>query len=77
MDPLECGERVMRGVRDNDLYILTHPEFRAGTEERFRAILASFPDEPPNSERAKEISFLLRNAIFAQVLEGRGGDGAG
>jgi len=76
MDPLECGERVMRGVRDNDLYILTHPEFRAGAEERFRAILASFPDEPPNAARAEEISFLLRNAIFAQVLEARGGDAA-
>jgi hypothetical protein len=26
MDPLEAGERVVNGVRNNDLYILSHPE---------------------------------------------------
>jgi hypothetical protein len=72
MDARECGERVLRGVRVNDLYILTHAEFRDGTAERFRAILTSFPDEPPNAERADAISFLLRNAIFAEQLERRG-----
>jgi NAD(P)-dependent dehydrogenase (short-subunit alcohol dehydrogenase family) len=72
MDPRECGERVLRGVRANDLFILTHPEFRDGTAERFEAILASFPDEPPNHERAQAISFLLRNAIFAEELARRG-----
>jgi NAD(P)-dependent dehydrogenase (short-subunit alcohol dehydrogenase family) len=71
MDPRECGERVLRGVRANDLYILTHPEFRDGTAERFEAILASFPDEPPNVERSQEISFLLRNAVFAEALARR------
>jgi NAD(P)-dependent dehydrogenase (short-subunit alcohol dehydrogenase family) len=68
MDARECGERVLRGVRANDLYILTHPEFRDGTAERFEAILASFPDEPLNAERAAAIGFLLRNAIFADQL---------
>jgi short-subunit dehydrogenase len=72
MDPRECGERVLRGVRANDLYILTHPEFRDGTAERFDTILASFPDEPPNHERAQAISFLLRNAIFVEELARRG-----
>lgn len=71
MDPRECGERVLRGVRANDLYILTHPEFRDGTAERFEAILASFPDEPPNVERAQAISFLLRNAVFSEALARR------
>jgi NAD(P)-dependent dehydrogenase (short-subunit alcohol dehydrogenase family) len=69
MDAFECGERVLQGVRDNELYILTHPEFKDGVAERFRAILASFPDEPLNSERAEGIAFLLHNRIFAEVLE--------
>ena len=73
MDPLECGERVLRGVRNNDLYILTHPEFREGLRERFRAILASFPDEEVDAERAESYGFLLRNRIFAEVLERREG----
>ena len=54
MDPLECGERVLAGIRRDDLYIFTHREFREGADERFRAMLASFPDEPLNDERADD-----------------------
>jgi NAD(P)-dependent dehydrogenase (short-subunit alcohol dehydrogenase family) len=71
MDPVECGERVLAGIRNDDLYIFTHREFREGAEERFRAMLASFPDEPRNEERAQEIGFLLSNPIFRDVLERR------
>jgi NAD(P)-dependent dehydrogenase (short-subunit alcohol dehydrogenase family) len=71
MDPVECGERVLAGIRRNDLYIFTHREFREGADERFRAMLASFPDEPLNEERAEAISFLLSNPIFGEVLEQR------
>jgi NAD(P)-dependent dehydrogenase (short-subunit alcohol dehydrogenase family) len=42
MDPARVGEIVLRAVERNDLYVLTHPEFRAGFEERARAILAAF-----------------------------------
>ena len=73
MDPLECGERVLAGIRRDDLYIFTHREFREGADERFRAILASFPDEPVNDERADAIRFLLSNPIFGAVLERRSG----
>jgi NAD(P)-dependent dehydrogenase (short-subunit alcohol dehydrogenase family) len=72
MDPVECGERVLGGIRQDDLYIFTHREFREGADERFRAMLASFPDEPRNDERAEAISFLLSNLIFRAVLEQRG-----
>jgi len=71
MDPLECGERVLAGIRADDLYIFTHREFRDGAEERFQAMLASFPDEPLNDERADEIRFLLSNPVFGEVLERR------
>jgi NAD(P)-dependent dehydrogenase (short-subunit alcohol dehydrogenase family) len=69
MDPVECGERVLAGIRRGDLYIFTHREFREGADERFRAMLASFPDEPLNGERADAIRFLLSNLIFREVLE--------
>ena len=71
MDPIECGERVLAGIRNDDLYIFTHREFREGAEERFQAMVASFPDEPRNEERAKEIDFLLSNPIFRDTLERR------
>lgn len=71
MDPIECGERVLAGIRNDDLYIFTHREFREGADERFRAMLASFPDEPRNEERAEAIEFLLSNPIFGEVLDRR------
>ena len=71
MDPRECGERVLRGIRRDDLYIFTHREFREGADERFRAMLASFPDEPLDDERADAIRFLLSNPIFRTVLDQR------
>jgi len=64
MDPVECGQRVVRGIRRNDLYIFTHPEFKAGAKERMDKMLASFPDEPINEPRAAAIRFLLSNPIF-------------
>jgi NAD(P)-dependent dehydrogenase (short-subunit alcohol dehydrogenase family) len=67
----ECGERVLNGIRRNDLYIFTHREFREGVAERMEAMLASFPDEEINQKRASEISFLTSNPIFKQVLEAK------
>jgi hypothetical protein len=43
MDPLEAGEWVLRGIRNNDLYILSHPEFEQTVRDRCEALLASFP----------------------------------
>jgi NAD(P)-dependent dehydrogenase (short-subunit alcohol dehydrogenase family) len=71
MDPRECGERTLAGIRRDDLYIFTHREFREGADERFRAMLASFPDEPLDDERADAIRFLLSNPIFRRVLDQR------
>jgi NAD(P)-dependent dehydrogenase (short-subunit alcohol dehydrogenase family) len=73
MHPVECGERVLAGIRNDDLYIFTHREFREGADERFRAMLASFPDEALNGERADAIRFLLSNLIFREVLERQSG----
>lgn len=64
----EVGERVLAGIRRNDLYILTHPEFREGAKRHYDAILASFPDEPVNKERAEAIGFLLSNKVFDEAI---------
>jgi NAD(P)-dependent dehydrogenase (short-subunit alcohol dehydrogenase family) len=60
----ECGERVLRGIKRNDLYIFTHREFKEGVAERMEAMLACFPDEEINQARASEITFLTSNPIF-------------
>jgi NAD(P)-dependent dehydrogenase (short-subunit alcohol dehydrogenase family) len=41
MDPVEVGRRVVRGVRENALYVFTHPEFKPIVEERFARVLAA------------------------------------
>jgi NAD(P)-dependent dehydrogenase (short-subunit alcohol dehydrogenase family) len=64
----ECGERVVRGIRRNDLYIFTHREFKEGVAERMEAMLASFPDEAINETRAKEIPYLTSNPIFKEAI---------
>jgi NAD(P)-dependent dehydrogenase (short-subunit alcohol dehydrogenase family) len=68
MSPREAGERVVRGIRDNHLYILTHPEYKPGCEERFEAILASMPvgeTPPPDRVSIESRLALLSNPIYA------------
>ncbi len=54
MDPLDAGKRVLRGVRNNDLYVLTTPEFEAEFAARGEAIVASLPADVPVS-KAREV----------------------
>jgi len=42
MDPAEVARRVLAAIRDDELYVFTHPVMRGVVEERFRAILAAF-----------------------------------
>ncbi|HXC57310.1 MAG TPA: SDR family NAD(P)-dependent oxidoreductase [Rhizomicrobium sp.] len=54
IDPDIVGQRVVEGVRDNDLYIFTHPQFREFTEARFKNILAAF-DKSAASEALAQV----------------------
>lgn len=45
MDPLDAGQRVLRAVRNNDLYVLTTPEFESEFAARGAAILAALPTD--------------------------------
>ena len=49
----EIGERVLQGILADELYIVTHSEFRQGIEDRAQAMCASIPNLPENDERAK------------------------
>jgi NAD(P)-dependent dehydrogenase (short-subunit alcohol dehydrogenase family) len=60
----EVGERVLNGMRNEEIFIFTHREFREGVQERCAAMVAAFPDEPINQARAREIPFLTSNSIY-------------
>lgn len=60
----EIGERVLRGVLRNDLYILTHPEIKPVLEARAAALLASLPTEPVSEERIQSQTRLLDLSLY-------------
>lgn len=63
--PVEpVANRVVEAVKDNDLYIFTHPEFKAAVEMRFAGILSAF-DKSAQSKAlsslpARELSSLIQ-----------------
>jgi len=66
MDPFEVGRRVLRGILQNDLYILTHPEIEPIVRERFEAILAALPDETPDPARVAAEAPTLHYSVYTE-----------
>jgi NAD(P)-dependent dehydrogenase (short-subunit alcohol dehydrogenase family) len=65
MTPLEAGRLLLRGMRNNDLYILTHPEFAQIMRDRNEALIASIPvDLRPTYERVAMGRSLAQNSIY-------------
>lgn len=62
MDPLEAGRQVLEGIRRNDLYILTHPEFAPAVRERVKLLVASFSKRPVPKDRG-----LVTQAIIPDI----------
>ena len=42
LDPSDVARRVLTAIRNDELYVFTHPERRPEVEARFAAILAAF-----------------------------------
>ncbi len=62
---LQVGRQVVRGIRRNDLYILTHPEIRGMLEARSAALLASLPDETVDPRRVQAAERLLDPCLYS------------
>lgn len=66
MDPLEVGRLVLHGVRNNDLYILTHPEYRHYLRERSEALEVSIPaDLHPTKSREGMARLGAKRSIYS------------
>jgi NAD(P)-dependent dehydrogenase (short-subunit alcohol dehydrogenase family) len=61
MDPVEVGEKVLAGIRRNDLYIFPHPEFKDELREIFDEILVALPEEPVDPKRLAFEEFRRAN----------------
>jgi len=71
MDPMEAGRQVLAGIRRNDLYILSHPEFAGVARERFRLMMDSFSKQPAPQARRQVTAFIIPD-IYAADLAKRG-----
>jgi NAD(P)-dependent dehydrogenase (short-subunit alcohol dehydrogenase family) len=68
LDPLAVGELVLDAIRHNRLFVMTHNEFRAGAEARFKAILTGFPQGPVDLARQEALGFPVANPLYAEIL---------
>jgi NAD(P)-dependent dehydrogenase (short-subunit alcohol dehydrogenase family) len=64
----EVGARVLRGILADELYIMTHSEFRQGIADRTEAMRAAVPDLPENAEYKATFGMLFRNPIHADEV---------
>src|SRR5262249_31986039 len=53
MDPAMVAARVLEGIRDDELYIFTHPELKAAFEAQFNAVLTAY-DRAPRSPALRD-----------------------
>jgi NAD(P)-dependent dehydrogenase (short-subunit alcohol dehydrogenase family) len=45
LEPAQVGELVLRAVLNNELYVITHGEWKPAAEQRHAAVLAAMPDK--------------------------------
>jgi NAD(P)-dependent dehydrogenase (short-subunit alcohol dehydrogenase family) len=62
--PDEAGERVVRGIKRGDLFILTHSEWKPGWEAHAAAVTRAFPDEEPDKDFMKVFKLHIGNPIY-------------
>ena len=67
--PVAEGERVLEGIRRNDLYIFTHQEFEQPVRERMEAMMASFP--PETAPAARAAAYVDEALVAREQREGR------
>jgi NAD(P)-dependent dehydrogenase (short-subunit alcohol dehydrogenase family) len=64
--PIEpVANRVVEAIKDNDLYIFTHPEFRAAVQMRFANIIAAFD----KSDKSKALSVLPKRELTSLIQQ--------
>ncbi len=58
----EVGQRVLEGILNDEMFILTHAEFLEGVTDRANAMIASVPAKLPQNEEYKQTFAMLFNS---------------
>lgn len=65
----EVGQRVLQGILNDELYILTHSEFLDGVRERGEATTAAVQTQlPENPEYKQTFAMLFRNPAITDEI---------
>jgi NAD(P)-dependent dehydrogenase (short-subunit alcohol dehydrogenase family) len=65
----EVGQRVLQGILNDELYILTHAEFLEGVTDRANAMVAAVPAHlPQNDEYKSTFAMLFNSPIWAAEI---------
>ena len=65
----EVGQRVLQGILNDELYILTHSEFLGGVTDRANAMIASVPAHlPENAEYKERFAMLFNSPVWAAEI---------
>lgn len=69
MDPVSVGNKVLRAIADNALYIIPHPEYRGHVDERHAALVAAFGESAQPGYHDTPATFeRFRNPEYARAL---------
>jgi len=69
MDPRQVGERLVQAIRQNRLYVLTHPEIEGILRERFEAMIAALPGDPVDPARLEAERPTLHYRVYTESGE--------
>jgi NAD(P)-dependent dehydrogenase (short-subunit alcohol dehydrogenase family) len=65
----EVGQRVLQGILNDELYILTHSEFLGGVTDRANAMIASVPAHlPENADYKERFAMLFNSPVWAAEI---------
>ena len=64
MEATDAARYVLEGIRNNQLFILSHPEYRDVMSARHNALLAALPQEPQDEARVESSRSILSNRIY-------------
>jgi NAD(P)-dependent dehydrogenase (short-subunit alcohol dehydrogenase family) len=65
----EVGQRVLHGILNDELYILTHSEFLGGVTDRANAMIASVPAHlPENADYKERFAMLFNSPVWAAEI---------
>jgi NAD(P)-dependent dehydrogenase (short-subunit alcohol dehydrogenase family) len=66
MEATEAARHVLEGIKSNQLFIISHPEFRDVLRARHAKIDSSIAGEPIDPVRAESVRFILSNPIYSE-----------